>query len=105
LGYATREIAVGNQTTIDVVLIEREEIMDDVVVTALGIQRQKRSLGYAVSDVSGDDVTGFGEPNAISALQGKVAGVNISNTTAGATGSSRVVIRGIRELQGSNQPL
>ncbi|TYR34507.1 SusC/RagA family TonB-linked outer membrane protein [Sphingobacterium phlebotomi] len=105
LGYATQEVSVGNRTTVDAILVEREEIMDNVVVTALGIQRQKRSLGYAVSDISGDEVTGFGEPNAISALQGKVAGVNISNTTAGATGSSRVVIRGIRELQGSNQPL
>lgn len=105
MGYDLQEIAIGNRSTVNVVLTERQEIMDDVVVTALGIQRQKRSLGYAVSDVSGDDVTGFGEPNAIAALQGKVAGVNISNTTAGATGSSRVVIRGIRELQGSNQPL
>lgn len=105
IGFSSQEVKVNDRSQIHITLVEKLHEMEDVVVTALGIERQKRELGYAVSDVSGDDVTGFGEPNAISALSGKVAGVSISTTTAGATGSSRVVIRGIRELQGSNQPL
>lgn len=105
LGYSSQEIKVNNQSQINITLVESQEKIDDVVVTALGIKRQKRELGYAVSELNNDQITGFGEPNAIAAMAGKVAGVNISTTTAGPTGSSRVVIRGIRELQGSNQPL
>ena len=105
LGYSSQEVAVDNRNQVNVTLVETQQELDNVVVTALGIKRQRRALGYAVSDVSNDEITGFGESNAISAMAGKVAGVNISTTTAGATGSSRVVIRGIRELQGSNQPL
>ncbi len=105
LGYASQEIALGNRTTIQVTLKEQPQEISNVVVTALGIKRQKRELGYAVSDVSGDDISGFGEANPIASLAGKVAGVDISTTSAGPSGSSRVVIRGIRELQGNNQPL
>lgn len=105
IGYASQEFALGPETQINVTLMETSETISDIVVTALGIKRQRRELGYAVSDVSSEEISGFGEPNPISSIAGKVAGVNISNTTAGPTGSSRVVIRGIRELQGSNQPL
>lgn len=105
LGFAPQEFNLGTQTQINVTLLERSETISDIVVTALGIERQKRELGYAVSDISSADIAGFGEPNPIASIAGKVAGVNISTTTAGPTGSSRVVIRGIRELQGSNQPL
>ncbi|WP_270088297.1 SusC/RagA family TonB-linked outer membrane protein [Sphingobacterium sp. SYP-B4668] len=105
LGYASQEITLANRSSLSVTLHEQVQQLTDVVVTALGIKRQKRELGYAVSDVSSTDISGFGETNAIASLAGKIAGVNISTTTAGPTGSSRVVIRGIRELQGSNQPL
>lgn len=105
LGYESREIPVKGQAVLNIELIREESQLRSVVVTALGIKRQKSSLGYAVSDIASKDIAGFGEPNAMSSIAGKVAGVNITGTTAGPTGSSRVIIRGIRELQGSNQPL
>ncbi|WP_164108785.1 MULTISPECIES: SusC/RagA family TonB-linked outer membrane protein [Sphingobacterium] len=105
LGYNSKEVTVNKQSQLQVTLTEKPEILDDVVVTALGIKRQKKELGYAVSDIDGKDITGFGETNAIASLAGKVAGVSVSTTTNGPSSSSRVVIRGIRELQGSNQPL
>jgi TonB-linked SusC/RagA family outer membrane protein len=105
IGYSSQEIVVTNQTVIDLSLAPNTKVLSEVAVTALGIKREKRALGYAVSDVMSEDIAGNGEPNPISSIAGKVAGVSISSTTAGPTGSSRVLIRGIRELQGSNQPL
>ncbi|TDE16478.1 SusC/RagA family TonB-linked outer membrane protein [Dyadobacter psychrotolerans] len=105
IGYSAKEVTVGSETIIDVSLSPDTQILSEVTVTALGIKREKRALGYAVSDVGSENIANNGETNAIASIAGKVAGVSISSTTAGATGSSRVVIRGIRELQGSNQPL
>jgi len=105
IGFVTQEVTVGNRTTINIALAEDQKVLDEVVVTALGIKREVKSLGYAVSEVSNAQITGNAETNAISSLAGKVAGVSISSGTAGPTGSNRVVIRGIRELNGNNQPL
>ncbi len=105
VGFVTKEVTVGNQTKLDVELTSDILQLNEVTVTALGIEREKRAIGYALSEVGSEDIAGNGEPNAISSLAGKVAGVNISSTTAGPTGSNRVVIRGISELSGDNQPL
>lgn len=103
-GYETQEIAVGNQTAIDLVLSAGVNL-DEVVVTALGIEKNKKALTYSVSEV---EPTGFAEAremNVVNSLSGKVAGVNVSTTASGAGGSSRVVIRGNNSLSGTNQPL
>ncbi len=94
-----------DQTKIDVSLATDITSLDEVVVTALGIKREKKALGYAMSELSGDQVSTALEVNAINSLSGKVAGVDIGTTTAGPTGSSRVVIRGASRLDRKNQPL
>jgi TonB-dependent SusC/RagA subfamily outer membrane receptor len=105
IGYLTEEAMVGSQSVIDISLTPDILSLSEVTVTALGIKREKRTLGYAVSEVGSENIANNGETNPIASIAGKVAGVNISSTTAGPTGSSRVVIRGIRELQGNSQPL
>ncbi|MBO0323608.1 SusC/RagA family TonB-linked outer membrane protein [Muricauda sp. CAU 1633] len=105
LGYQTIEIAVSGRTTIDLTLQEDTELLDEVVVTALGISREKKSLGYAVTEVQGDEVSLVKEPNVVNSLAGKVAGVVVSRTTSGPAGGTRVVIRGNNSISGNNQPL
>jgi TonB-linked SusC/RagA family outer membrane protein len=103
-GYETQEVAVGSQTKIDLELSAGVNL-DEVVVTALGIQKEKKALTYSVSEV---DPAGFAEAremNVVNSLSGKVAGVNVATTATGAAGSSRVVIRGNNSLSGTNQPL
>lgn len=105
IGYKPREIAVGEQTEIEVTLEEDVQDLGEVVITALGIKREKKALGYSVTEVKADDIAKNGEMNPIASLAGKVAGVDITQTSAGPSGSKRVVIRGISELEGANQPL
>jgi TonB-linked SusC/RagA family outer membrane protein len=103
-GFETQEITVGNQTALDLILSAGVNL-DEVVVTALGIEKSKKALTYSVSEV---EPTGFAEAremNVVNSLSGKVAGVNVSTTASGAGGSSRVVIRGNNSLSGTNQPL
>jgi TonB-linked SusC/RagA family outer membrane protein len=91
-------------TALDVVLEENEKMLDDVVVTALGVKREKKALGYSTQQVQGDDVNTSKDANLVNSLQGKLAGVQISgNSNIG--GSSRITIRGIKSLTGQNQPL
>ncbi|MGC4035753.1 MAG: SusC/RagA family TonB-linked outer membrane protein [Chitinophagaceae bacterium] len=104
IGYNTTEIAVGSQTVINVNLQPAAGQLKDVVVTALGIRREKRSLGYSVTTVAGSSLTEARETNFVNGLEGKVAGVNVSNV-ATVGGSANVVIRGISDITGSNQPL
>ncbi|WP_240751452.1 SusC/RagA family TonB-linked outer membrane protein [Flagellimonas onchidii] len=106
IGFATQEIATsGQSTTIDVSLVEDLSQLDEVVITALGISREKKSLGYSVTEVDGSAVSLAKEPNVINSLAGKVAGVVISQNTSGAGSGSRVVIRGNNSITGNNQPL
>jgi len=104
IGMAEQEVVVGDQTTINVTLASDSEDLDEVVVTALGISREKKSLGYAVQEVSGEEMNKVQTPNFASALSGKVAGVQITNST-NMGGSSNVVIRGSSSLTGNNQAL
>lgn len=102
LGYRTVEIPIQDQ--VEVALEQQAIQLEGLVVTALGIEREKRSLGYSVQDIRGDELTRVPKTNIVSALQGSVAGVHV--TDAGPTGgSSRVVIRGASSIAGDNQPL
>jgi TonB-linked SusC/RagA family outer membrane protein len=105
LGYERKEVAVNGQSTVNTSLAEDASQLDEVVVTALGIKKDRRSLGYAVTQVEGTAVSEVKTTNALNALQGKIAGVNITPPATGAGGSSRVVIRGASSLTGANQPL
>ena len=104
VGYTSQSVVVGSSSTVNVAL-EPDNALDEVVVTALGVQRNTKALGYSVTNVDGDEISANPSTNAINALQGKVAGVNITGGAMGAKGSSRVVIRGSSSLTGNNQPL
>lgn len=104
IGHETQEVAVGNQSVIDVVLAEGVETLNETVVTALGLSREKRSLGYSVAEVNGKDISRVAQENVLNSLAGRVPGVSISST--GGTGSSvSMIIRGATSLSSDNQPL
>lgn len=105
IGYTTQEIPVRGQTNFNIKLSEDTQKIDEVVVTALGIKRQSRSLGYSTTQVQGEDFTLARDPNLGNALSGKVAGVSVSGNATGSGGSSRVIIRGNASLTGNNMPL
>jgi TonB-linked SusC/RagA family outer membrane protein len=105
IGFVNQEIAVNGRQTIDVKLVENNNSLNEVVVTALGISRQKKALAYSVTEVKGDEFTQARENNLANALTGKVAGVNATGLSTGPGGSSRVLIRGNGSLSGGNQPL
>lgn len=105
VGYITEEVEVGTQSVIDVVLNESLESLAEIVVTGLSIERDKESLGYSVSQVSGDEVNTVKGDNFANALSGKVAGLQITKSSTGVGGSSRVVLRGVSSMLGNNRPL
>ncbi len=105
VGYETSEQKINNRTEINIFLNTESKSLNPVVVTALGIRREKRALGYSVTTVSGATLTEARETNFVNGLEGKVAGVNVSNVATGPGGSANVVIRGISDITGSNQPL
>lgn len=105
IGFVAQNVVVGNQTTINITLAEDANTLGEVVVTAFGIEKDKKSLGYSVTQVDGDKFTESRTTNLGTALTGKIAGVNVSAPTTGVAGSSRVVIRGGSSLSGNDQPL
>ena len=105
VGYITQERVIGSETTFSVRLIADVKELSEVVVTALGIEKDKRTLGYATQELKGEEVAQRSEPNVVNALQGKVSGVNITGSGGLAGSSTNINIRGITSLTGSNQPL
>lgn len=105
LGYKTQELVVGGQSTINVSLETDAQEMDEVVITALNIQRDKESLGYSVSQVSAEEVNVAKENNVMNSLSGKVSGLQITQANTGVDGSSRILLRGVTTINGSNRPL
>ncbi|WP_276373839.1 SusC/RagA family TonB-linked outer membrane protein [Chryseolinea sp. H1M3-3] len=105
IGYATQEITVGSRTTIDLRLDPDVKSLEEVVVTALGIEKSSKSLGYATSTVNADQLTINRTPNIMNSLQGKIAGVNISGLGTGPGGTSKIRIRGQSSFTGQNNPL
>ncbi len=106
ISFQTLEKHIGALTTIDVSMLPSAVLIDEVVVTALGMKREKKSLGYAVQEVGGEAIGKTKELNVVNALSGKVAGVNITQGGGGlGGGGARVVIRGETSLAGNNGPL
>lgn len=103
IGYKT--LRVKAQEKLEIKLEENSTELNEVVVTALGIKRERKALGYGLSEVKGEELTKAKETNVINSLSGKVAGLVVSNTAGGASGSTRVMLRGTTELTGNNQPL
>jgi TonB-linked SusC/RagA family outer membrane protein len=105
VGMNSQQIVVGNKSVINLALISDANQLSEVVVTALGVSREKRSLGYAVTNISGDAVNQAKETNIVNALTGRIAGVQISGAPSALGGSSRITIRGSNSFLGNNQPL
>ena len=105
LGYETKEVAVEGKENLNISLTLQAEEMDEVVVTALNIQRDKESLGYSVSQIKSSEVNVARENNVMNSLSGKVSGLQITQSNTGVNGSSRVLLRGVTTISGSNRPL
>lgn len=105
VGYTTREVMIDNRSVIDVAMAPDVQALSEVVVTAFGIEKEKKALSYAVQEVEGERVAAVGNTNVVNSLQGKVAGV-IVKQSSGAPGSrSQITIRGSRSFVGNNEPL
>ncbi len=104
VGYETITVKITS-STIKVKLVPSAKNLDEVVVTALGIKRQTKALGYSVQEIKGNSITEARENNIISSLSGKFAGVQVSGSGNGSMGSSRIIIRGNNSISGSNEPL
>ena len=104
MGYTAQTIEVTG-TTINVTMSENTEVLSEVVVTAMGIKRDRKALGYEVGEVKGDELTKAKEVNVANSLAGRVAGLVVQGTAGGASGSTRVMLRGATEMTGNNQPL
>ncbi|MEO6187397.1 MAG: SusC/RagA family TonB-linked outer membrane protein [Ginsengibacter sp.] len=106
IGFAAQEMSVAGRSTIDVKMVSAgAESLSEVVVTALGIKREVKSLTYSLQSINGDKLNEAKDPNLINTLQGKVAGVTITRDATGPGGNSKVIIRGNRSLTGSSEPL
>ncbi len=105
VGMLTQEAKIDGKSTIDIKMEEDVVGLEEVVVTALGISREKKSLGYAVQDLKGDELAKAKETNIVNSLSGKISGVQITNSSGAVGSSSRIVIRGVTSLTGNNQPL
>ena len=104
-GYATQEISIANQSVVNVALVSEIEQLGEVVITALGIQKDAKKLGYATATVTAEEINVNRTSNFMNTLQGKIAGVNISSLGTGPGGTSKVRIRGQSSISGQNNPL
>lgn len=105
IGFASQSVASKGQDVVNLTMHSDTQMIDEVVVTALGIKREKKMLGYSVQDVKGDALTSTGDNQVANALQGKVAGLSINTSTTGLGGSAKITIRGNSSLSDNNQPL
>ncbi|WP_279114467.1 SusC/RagA family TonB-linked outer membrane protein [Muribaculum intestinale] len=105
IGYSTTEIKVENDQPMRIVLKEDSKVLDEVVVTALGIKRKESSLTYATQEIKGDDLMKVQDANFVNALNGKVSGVTITQSAGGAGGTSKILLRGNKSVMGNNSPL
>ena len=105
IGYATKTVKVSGNQPITIILQEDDQLLNEVVVTALGIKRETKALTYNVQELKAKDVTGVKDANFINSLAGKVAGVTINQSSSGVGGSSRVMMRGTKSLFGENNAL
>lgn len=105
MGMASKSITVNDSLIIDVILNEDAQSLNEIVVTALGIKKEKKALGYSVTDVKADDLQMAKDPNVVNSLQGKVSGLQINQAAAGVGSANRLIIRGNSSLLGNNQAL
>ncbi len=105
IGFTSQEVEIGTRSVIDVSMATDLTELSEVIVTAVGIEREAKALGYSVVKVGGDDLQQKSEPDPLRALQGKVAGVNIQGSSGAAGSATRITIRGNSSLLGNNQPL
>jgi TonB-linked SusC/RagA family outer membrane protein len=105
IGYKTESVAIGNQTEISMQLTADIRTLGEVVVTAFGIEKEKKAIGFATQELSTKDLTDARDVNVANYLTGKVAGVQVGLSASGVGGSSKVTIRGFSSLTGENQPL
>ena len=105
LGFTSQTIAIGNKTEINVILEEEASALNEVVVTAFGMAKEQKALGYATSTIKSDELVKVGTPNVASALYGKAPGVRIQTGAGGATSAVNIQIRGVNSITGKNQPL
>jgi TonB-linked SusC/RagA family outer membrane protein len=105
LGFKNQEVSVANRTSINVTLTESIEQLQEIVVTALGVEKEKKTLGYASQSVPGNELVTARESNVINSLSGRIAGVQINQSGTGPGGTSKVVIRGYNSIDGNNKPL
>lgn len=105
IGYKSQKVQLSGQSSYNVKLVEDAEVLGEVVVTAMGIERQSKTLTYSAQTVGGKDVNDIKSVNMINSLQGKSAGLMITPNSTGAGGSSKILFRGNKSINGSNQPL
>ncbi|SFD10863.1 TonB-linked outer membrane protein, SusC/RagA family [Chitinophaga sp. CF118] len=105
VGFSPREILVGENTVINVALAQDNTNLREVIVTGLGIRREKKALGYSVQDVKGDDLTRASQGDALRALSGKVAGLQVTGSGGTPGAATYIKLRGTNSLTGNNQPL
>lgn len=105
VGYKPQEIVVGTTKTINVALTNDESTLGEVVVTAMGVKREKRSLGYSFQDIQGTALTDARENNIANALAGKVSSLQVVKGSGGPSSSSKIILRGFNSIMSDNQPL
>ncbi|EAZ80012.1 SusC/RagA family TonB-linked outer membrane protein [Algoriphagus machipongonensis] len=105
IGYASQEFPVGNRTELNVNLVEDASELSEVVVTALGISKEKETLGYSLTEVDSESLTKARETNVANSLAGRVAGLVVKGTSSGPGGTSKVLLRGTPSINGSGSPL
>jgi len=105
VGMKAQEVILGSGNVVNVELQPDAKALEGVVVTALGISREKKAIGYSVQDVKGEEILKARESNVINSLTGKVSGVQITNSSGAVGASSRIILRGVSSLGGNNQPL
>lgn len=105
LGYKKQSIPIEGQTEINIDLEQNQELLNEVVVTAIGIEKDKRKMGYSVSEVDGEQILESRESNVVNALNAKVAGVSVTSTSGSPGASSTIRIRGNQSINGANDPL
>jgi len=105
IGYATQELAIGSRSAVSVVLTSDARQLGEVVVTALGIERQKKEIGYAATTISSGTLTNVNAVNVANGLQGKVSGLNVTTISSGVNEDVVINMRGLRSLTGDNNPL
>ena len=105
IGYNKQEVTVGNRSVLDVKLEPGSAVLDEVVVTALGITKDTRKIGYAVTTINGDALTKARETNIGNSLAGRIAGVNVKGTSGGPGGTSKILLRGVPSINSPGSPL